>query len=62
MAKKRIVITVHGGLIQDIEGIPKDIIVEVRDYDVEFEEGFHDGAEFKIDNQGDEFYWYEMEV
>ena len=33
--KKKIEITVEGGLIQAIEGIPKDVEVWVSDYDVE---------------------------
>jgi hypothetical protein len=31
----KIIIVVDGGLIQTISGIPKDIQIEVRDYDVE---------------------------
>ncbi len=33
--KKSIVITMDGGLIQEIEGIPQDVVIVVRDYDVE---------------------------
>ena len=38
MDDKRIIITVEGGLIQNIEGIPAGVVVEVHDYDT-------DGAE-----------------
>jgi hypothetical protein len=34
-AKKTIIIRVEGGLIEDIDGIPPDVEVVVRDYDVE---------------------------
>lgn len=46
--KKIIEITVEGGLIQGIQGIPEDIEVIVRDYDV-------DGTEdnLYIDKDGD---------
>lgn len=33
--KKTIVIDLDGGLIQQIRGIPRNIRLEVRDYDVE---------------------------
>lgn len=33
--KNKITILVHGGLVQDIIGIPKDVEVEVLDYDIE---------------------------
>lgn len=34
MKKERIVITVEGGLIQDIQGIPKGLEVHVLDFDL----------------------------
>lgn len=33
--KKRIIVYMDGGLIQNIEGIPKDVLIEARDYDIE---------------------------
>jgi len=33
--KKKIIVIVEGGLISDISGIPKDIIVETHDYDTD---------------------------
>lgn len=35
MKKQTIKVTVRGGLIQDIEGIPDNIIVKVTDYDTD---------------------------
>jgi hypothetical protein len=35
MEKHRIIITVEGGIIQDIRNIPPGIVIEVRDYDCE---------------------------
>jgi len=49
--KKRIVIYQDGGLIQNIEGIPKDVVIEARDYDI-------DGADpedVKLDGDGQEY-------
>lgn len=40
--KPPIIITVSGGLIQDIENIPPGIVIEVRDYDSHDEDGFND--------------------
>jgi hypothetical protein len=31
---RKVVVTVSGGLIQDIEGIPPGVEIEVRDYDI----------------------------
>ena len=33
--KRKIIIIMDGGLIQDIANIPDDIVIEVRDYDIE---------------------------
>jgi len=33
--EKHIIITVEGGLIQNIDGIPAGVVVEVRDYDLD---------------------------
>ena len=35
MKKHEIVITVRGGLIQEIDGIPRNIRIIVRDFDVD---------------------------
>ena len=35
MNEKRIIITVEGGLIQNIDGIPAGVVVEVHDYDLD---------------------------
>ncbi|MFH0916842.1 MAG: hypothetical protein V1912_10395 [bacterium] len=32
---REILVVVEGGLVQDICGIPPDVVVRVRDYDVE---------------------------
>lgn len=32
---REIIVTVDGGVVQDIQGIPPGIVVEVRDYDCE---------------------------
>lgn len=34
MHKHTITITTHGGIIQDIRGIPDDVRVEVKPYDI----------------------------
>ena len=47
--KKSIVITMEGGLIQEIEGIPQDVVLVVRDYDME---GAGDD-ELTLDENGD---------
>jgi hypothetical protein len=36
--KHKMIITVEGGLIQDIQGIPYGLEVEVRDYDIDHTE------------------------
>lgn len=33
--KHKITITMEGGLIQDISGIPESVVIEVMDFDVE---------------------------
>ena len=33
--KRKILVTMEGGLIQEIDGIPADVVIVVRDYDVE---------------------------
>lgn len=33
--KHKIIVTVEGGLVQGIEGVPAGVVVEVRDYDVD---------------------------
>ena len=38
--ERRIVIVLEGGIIQNIEHIPADVTVEVRDFDTEGHEGF----------------------
>ena len=40
VASLKIIVQVEGGVIQDILGIPDDVIVEVHDWDVD--EGDHD--------------------
>ena len=30
----RIIVTVSGGVVQNVEGVPPGVVVEVRDYDV----------------------------
>ncbi len=51
--KQKIIITVEGGVIQDVD-IPTgvEIEVEVRDYDVE---GFEGGSGLKKDKAGNEY-------
>jgi len=46
--KKDIVITVEGGLIQWIGGIPEDVRIIVHDYDVESV----DAADLSVDKDG----------
>ena len=45
---RKIVVTVEGGVVQEISGIPDDVIVEVWDYDVD------DGdKDLHVDGHGD---------
>jgi hypothetical protein len=32
---KRIIITLEGGIVQNIGGIPDDVTIEIRDFDTE---------------------------
>ena len=50
--KKKLVITLDGGLIQDIQGIPEDLVILVRDYDVEGA----DEAEITMDEHGEPYF------
>jgi len=47
--KKKIVISVEGGVVQSIDGIPEDVVVVVRDFDVD---GV-DEADLTKDGRGD---------
>jgi hypothetical protein len=47
-----IVISMEGGLIQDIDGSPHDVIIRARDYDVEGA----DESELSRDADGDPYY------
>jgi hypothetical protein len=47
-----ILITVRGGVVQDVSSIPLGVRVEVRDYDCDREEG-HDYDYIKQDEEGD---------
>lgn len=51
--KKQIVITVEGGVIQDIDGIPSDVDIIVMDYDVEGADP--EFADIRIDSEGEEY-------
>ncbi len=46
-----ITVTVDGGLIQDIDGIPPGVAVEVRDYDLEGND-----TDVLADNDGNEYF------
>ena len=52
MDKPEIIISVEGGLIQSIEGIPPGVKVEVHDYDTDGSMGQHrkdkDGAIYRL--------------
>ncbi len=45
--KKEITITMEGGLIQDIQGVPKDVKVKVVDFDCNEELGERDVKKVK---------------
>jgi hypothetical protein len=47
----RIIITVEGGLIQDIKNIPFGTVIEVRDYDTDWDED----KDLKEDEKGDKY-------
>lgn len=38
---KRITVTVRGGVVVDVQGIPEDTVVVVHDYDID---GWEDGS------------------
>jgi len=44
MKTKKIIITVEGGIVQNVIGIPKGATIEVRDYDT-------DGADIEEDDR-----------
>ena len=54
MKKHKILITVEGGVIQDISNIPENTEVEVYDYDCD--EYPNDNNNVEVDEDGDE-YW-----
>jgi hypothetical protein len=65
MDKQRIVIIVEGGVIQNIEDIPPNVIVEVRDYDTDtddYEEGDNPGPGYRKDPMGDVYSLGEWEA
>lgn len=51
MKKKRIIVVVEGGLIQEITGIPKGFEIEVRDFDTDL----RDDSDPRVEEFGDEF-------
>jgi len=51
-SKKTIVITMQDGLIQHIGGIPEDVVISLRDYDVEGA----DPALLKGDENGEPYF------
>jgi len=44
MSERTIVITVEGGIVQDVDGLPDGYSYEVRDYDIEGASGAGDFA------------------
>lgn len=51
MNKEPIIITVQGGVVQDIENIPAGVVIHVHDYDVEGE----DTSALPKNNDGDHY-------
>ena len=51
---KTIIVEIAGGLVQDVLGVPKGVVVEIHDYDDahEAEEGEHMG----VDENGDQYF------
>lgn len=49
---REIVIVVEGGVVQEIYGIPQDVVVRVKDYDVEGQ----DNATLEHDRDGEAFF------
>jgi hypothetical protein len=63
-ADKTIVVTVEGGVIQNMSGIPEGVIVEVHDYDTDREsdkdfrthdDGLIEGPEVRTDDGGNNY-------
>lgn len=53
---RRIIIIYEGGCIQDIQGIPPDVEVEVRSYlGKDDDEGDYDPEMVQVDANGDKF-------
>ncbi len=52
-------ITVHGGVVQSVEGVPKGSIVRVRDYDVDPGDG--DPRTYHTDADGEAYVLSEYE-
>lgn len=46
-----IIVIIRGGCIYAVDNVPSDIVVEVRDYDIDFEESDN----IKADDDGDKF-------
>ena len=57
--EKRIIVSVSGGLITDVSGVPPGVVVEVRDYDVE--QGDIDMLnEHRKNERGEWYFFYEV--
>ncbi|MDZ4250276.1 MAG: hypothetical protein U0990_09335 [Candidatus Nanopelagicales bacterium] len=50
VAPARIIVSVSGGVVQNVAGVPAGVVVEVRDYDVEGDEPIGDGI--AVDEDG----------
>lgn len=49
-----IIISVSGGVVQDVSGIPAGLSVHVHDYDIHIDE--HNKNEFDVDDNGDQYF------
>jgi len=56
--KQRIIITMEGGIIQNISGIPEDVLIEVHDFDTDS----YEGDSLHTNDQGEEFILMEWEA
>jgi hypothetical protein len=56
--KKIVQITVSGGVIQDVQ-VPKGVIVQIKDYDVDSDDIRDPDYDIREDKDGDPYYYSE---
>lgn len=57
MDKTIIRVIVEGGVVQDISNIPRDIVVEIRDYDTDQLPDPDDPSNYSKEDENGDIYW-----